>query len=49
VDDGAGRALGPVLSRALTLLGVEAPVVERIGKAPLLGGDREVGEIRAVF
>ncbi|MGW3494600.1 asparaginase [Streptomyces sp. NPDC001020] len=49
VDDGAGRALGPVLARALTLLGVEAPVVERIGKAPLLGGGREVGEIRAVF
>ncbi|OIK01130.1 asparaginase [Streptomyces colonosanans] len=49
VDDGAGRALGPILSRALTLLGVEAPVVDRIGKAPLLGGGLEVGEIRAVF
>jgi L-asparaginase II len=49
VEDGAGRALGPVLARALTLMGVEAPVVERIGRAPLHGGGREVGEIRATF
>lgn len=49
VDDGAPRTLGPVLSRALTLMGVEAPVVERIGRAPLWGGGREVGEIRAAF
>ncbi|MGW0818950.1 asparaginase [Streptomyces viridiviolaceus] len=49
VDDGATRALGPVLARALTLMGVDAPVVERIGHAPLLGGGREVGEIRAAF
>ncbi|MFJ3825696.1 asparaginase [Streptomyces nodosus] len=49
VDDGATRALGPVLSRALTVMGVDAPVVERLGRAPLLGGGREVGEIRAAF
>ncbi|GHK02888.1 asparaginase [Streptomyces sp. Y2F8-2] len=49
IDDGATRTLGPVLSRALTLMGVEAPVLQRIGRAPLLGGGREVGEIRAVF
>jgi L-asparaginase II len=49
VDDGATRALGPVLARALNLMGIDAPVVDRIGKAPLLGGGREVGEIRAVF
>jgi len=49
IDDGAGRALGPVLARGLALLGVEAPVVGRIGKSPLLGGGREVGEIRAAF
>ncbi|MDA5146701.1 MULTISPECIES: asparaginase [Streptomyces] len=49
IEDGATRALGPVLARALTLLGVDAPVVERIGRAPLLGGGREVGEIRASF
>lgn len=49
VDDGAGRALGPILARALGLLGVDAPVIARIGSAPLLGGGREVGEIRAAF
>ncbi|MBD0425011.1 asparaginase [Streptomyces sp. TRM S81-3] len=49
VEDGATRTLGPVLARALTLMGVDAPVVERIGRAPLLGGGREVGEIRAAF
>ncbi|MET7884286.1 asparaginase [Streptomyces avermitilis] len=49
VDDGATRALGPVLARALALMGVAAPVVARIGAAPLLGGGREVGEIRAAF
>ncbi|WP_320778884.1 asparaginase [Streptomyces sp. CRN 30] len=49
VEDGNTRALGPVLARALTLLGVEAGVVGRIGRAPLLGGGREVGEIRAAF
>ncbi|PZT75644.1 MULTISPECIES: asparaginase [unclassified Streptomyces] len=49
IDDGATRALGPVLARALGLLGVDTPVVARIGRAPLLGGPAEVGEIRAVF
>jgi len=49
VDDGGLRALGPVLARALSLMGVESPVVERIGRAPLLGGAVEVGEIRAAF
>ncbi|GAA0626613.1 asparaginase [Streptomyces crystallinus] len=49
VDDGAARALGPVLARALRLLGVTGPVVDRIGSAPLLGGAERVGEIRAAF
>ncbi|MFE9399753.1 asparaginase [Streptomyces flavidovirens] len=49
VDDGATRALGPVLARALRRLGVDGPVVERIGRAPLMGGAAEVGEIRAAF
>ncbi|MEV6747862.1 asparaginase [Streptomyces sp. NPDC051080] len=49
VDDGATRALGPVLARALRLLGIDAPVVARIGHVPLLGGGGEVGEIRAAF
>ncbi|MFJ7628407.1 asparaginase [Streptomyces sp. NPDC097595] len=49
IDDGSTRALGPVLARALGLLGIDAPVVGRIGRAPLLGGGAEVGEIRAAF
>ncbi|NBE50309.1 asparaginase [Streptomyces boluensis] len=49
VDDGSGRALGPILARALGLLGLDAPVIARIGAAPLLGGAREVGEVRAAF
>lgn len=49
VDDGAARSLGPVLARALRLLGVTAPVVERIGRTPVLGGGREVGEKRGVL
>ncbi|TLS43052.1 asparaginase [Streptomyces montanus] len=49
VDDGAPRALRPVLARALTLLGVREPVVSRIGRVPLLGGETEVGELRPAF
>ncbi|MFD5873350.1 asparaginase [Streptomyces sp. NPDC060322] len=49
IDDGSTRALGPVLARSLELLGVDAPVVSRIGRSPLLGGEAEVGEIRAAF
>ncbi|MEU9101139.1 asparaginase [Streptomyces sp. NPDC048361] len=49
VDDGAIRSLGPILARALRLMGVDAPVVDRIGRAPLFGGAAEVGEIRATF
>ncbi len=49
IDDGATRALGPVLARALTLLKVQSPILQQIGRTPLLGGGREVGEIRATF
>ncbi|MFB7274711.1 asparaginase [Streptomyces sp. NPDC056244] len=49
IDDGAMRAMGPVLARALELLGVESEVVGRIGRAPLLGGGAEVGAVRAAF
>ena len=49
IDDGATRALGPVLARALTLLNVQSPILQQIGRTPLLGGGREVGEIRATF
>ena len=46
VEDGAGRALGPVLRRVLDVMGVPGG---GLGKAAVLGGGREVGEIRAVF
>ncbi|MGW7089390.1 asparaginase [Streptomyces sp. NPDC054871] len=49
VDDGGIRALGPVLARALRLAGMEEDVLARVGRAPLLGGAVEVGEIRAAF
>ncbi|MGW0857473.1 asparaginase [Streptomyces sp. NPDC002690] len=49
IEDGSTRALGPVLARALGLLGVDAPVVARVGRAPLMGGAAEVGEVRAAF
>ncbi|MFF2847142.1 asparaginase [Streptomyces sp. NPDC058001] len=49
ITDGGTRALGPVLARALHLLGAEAGVLDRIGRAPLMGGGAEVGEVRAVF
>lgn len=49
IDDGGARALGPVLARALALTGVTAPVLERVGRMPVLGGGDEVGQVRAVF
>ncbi|SOE06773.1 asparaginase [Streptomyces sp. Ag109_G2-15] len=49
IEDGGTRALGPVLARALRLTGLTAPVIDRVGRMPLLGGGREVGEVRAVF
>ncbi|MEU1308991.1 asparaginase [Streptomyces cinnamoneus] len=49
IDDGAPRALGPVLARALEIMGVESPVVARIADEPLLGGGQRVGEIRVAF
>ncbi|GHC59269.1 asparaginase [Streptomyces flavofungini] len=49
IDDGSTRVLGPVLARALRLLGTDAPILDRIGRAPLLGAGREVGEIRATI
>lgn len=49
IEDGAARALGPVLARALTMLGVAPETASGIGRTPLLGGGREVGEIRPTF
>ncbi|MER5493825.1 asparaginase [Streptomyces sp. NPDC002454] len=49
IEDGGVRASGPVLARALRLLGLHGEVLERIGRAPLLGGEAEVGAVRAAF
>ncbi|MFJ4489848.1 asparaginase [Streptomyces diastaticus] len=49
VDDGATRALGPVLARLLERWGHGGETAARIGRAPLMGGAAEVGEIRAAF
>ncbi|MET8557698.1 asparaginase [Streptomyces sp. NPDC004959] len=49
IDDGGGRALRAVLARALEMLGVDDPVVDRIGDVPLTGGSVVVGEVRATF
>ncbi len=49
IDDGGGRAVGPVLARALRTMGVGEEAVRRIADSPLLGGGRRVGEVRAVF
>jgi len=51
IDDGATRAVGPVLAAALRRAGAAVPeeALTRIGSAPLLGGGVPVGEIRATF
>ena len=46
VADGATRAAVPVLVVALRALGVEAPVLDELGTAPVLGGGAPVGEVR---
>ena len=51
IDDGGYRAVGPVLAAALRRLGVTATdgALSRIASAPLYGGGRPVGEVRAAF
>lgn len=49
LEDGASRARGPVLAAALRRLGVDAPVLAELADAPLYGGGRPVGEVRAVL
>ncbi|MEU5834298.1 asparaginase [Streptomyces diacarni] len=50
VEDGASRALGPVVARALSVhMGASAPVLERLSTVPVLGGGVRVGEVRAAF
>jgi L-asparaginase II len=51
LDDGAGRARGPVLAAALRRMGVsaDAGVLDEVGSSPLLGAGARVGEIRAAL
>jgi L-asparaginase II len=49
IDDGGGRALRTVLARGLELLGVDDPVIDRIGDVPMMGGPAVVGRVRATF
>ncbi|WP_375487415.1 asparaginase [uncultured Jatrophihabitans sp.] len=45
VDDGAGRALGPLLAVVLRFWGADDPVVRRWEHEPALGGGRPVGSV----
>ncbi|MFD1828793.1 MULTISPECIES: asparaginase [Streptomyces] len=49
IEDGGMRALAPVTARVLARMGVDSPVLAELAEAPLLGGGRPVGEIRATF
>ena len=49
VEDGGQRARPPVMVAALRALGVEAAVLDELAEAPLLGGGRPVGTVRATF
>jgi L-asparaginase II len=55
VDDGAARVRPVLMSEALRRLGVadldgvDADVVDAVGEVVVLGGGRQVGEIRAAF
>lgn len=49
IDDGGGRARPVVMAAALRRLGVDHPVLNELGTAPVLGGGEPVGEIRATF
>ncbi|WP_116946887.1 asparaginase [Jiangella endophytica] len=46
IDDGDARARMPVLVAALRRLGVEAPVLDELATAPVLGGGHPVGTLR---
>ncbi len=48
IADGNQRARVPVGLAALQRLGVETPALEKIVPSPVMGGERPVGEVRAV-
>jgi L-asparaginase II len=47
IEDGAARAVPVVACAVLRWLGVTASALDSLGEAPLLGGGRLVGEVRA--
>ncbi|WP_375484262.1 asparaginase [uncultured Jatrophihabitans sp.] len=47
VDDGASRALGPLLATVLEAWGFDGPAVRSWAAVPVLGGGRPVGDVRA--
>ncbi|TDD69488.1 asparaginase [Jiangella aurantiaca] len=49
IDDGGYRARMVVLVAALRRLGVEAPVLDELASAPVLGGGVPVGELRSAL
>ncbi|WP_428963386.1 asparaginase [Micromonospora fluostatini] len=49
IDDGAERPRMPVLVSALRRLGLDAPVLSRYARVPLLGGGVPVGAVRATW
>jgi L-asparaginase II len=49
IDDGGQRARSPVMVAALRRLGVDVSGLDEFATAPLLGGGRRVGEIRAAI
>ncbi|MEU4542285.1 asparaginase [Nonomuraea dietziae] len=46
IEDGSSRARVPVTVAALRALGLDAPELDAMATAPLLGGGRPVGEVR---
>ncbi|MFF4773286.1 asparaginase [Microtetraspora fusca] len=46
IEDGGDRARVPVTVAALRALGLDAPELDELATSPLLGGGRQVGEIR---
>jgi L-asparaginase II len=49
VADGAMRARMPVLVSALRRLGIAAPVLDELETVPVLGGGKQVGEVRSAW
>jgi hypothetical protein len=49
IEDGADRARPVVLAGALRRLGLDADVLEGMGRPKVLGGGQPVGEVRATF